>query len=177
MPMKNLITALLLSARRRCGPPCRRHRPLRLHAAAEHAEKKKPAAPKKKAAPAVDYVGEYVNFGDWKEVRAFLDDLAARDGFDRAELNALMAQVRFVDAAVQLVKPAPPGKPKNWQAYSKLMIDPVRIDAGVKFWNENARRSTAPNRCMACRPTSWSASSAWKPCMAATPAASACSMR
>jgi hypothetical protein len=110
-------------------------------------------------------------------VRAFLDDLAARDGFDRAELNALMAQVRFVDAAVQLVKPAPPGKPKNWQAYSKLMIDPVRIDAGVKFWNENARRSTAPNRCMACRPTSWSASSAWKPCMAATPAASACSMR
>jgi membrane-bound lytic murein transglycosylase B len=100
-------------------------------------KKKKPAAPKKKV-PAIDYTGEYVNFGDWKEVRAFLDDVAARDGFDRAELGALINQVRYVDAAVQLVKPAPPGKPKNWQAYSKLMIDPVRIDAGVKFWNENS---------------------------------------
>ncbi|WP_446033165.1 lytic murein transglycosylase B [Rugamonas brunnea] len=92
---------------------------------------------KKKGPPPVDYVGEFVNFGEWKDVRAFLDDLAARDGFDRAALDSLMGQVRYVDAAVQLIKPAPPGKPKNWQAYSKLFIDPVRIDAGVKFWNEN----------------------------------------
>lgn len=140
--MKTLITALLLSA-------ATLHATLHATAAqvdrygytlpkSQQAKKKKPAAPKKKAAPAVDYVGEYVNFGDWKEVRSFLDDVAARDGFDRAELNTLINQVRYVDTAVQLVKPAPPGKPKNWQAYSKLMIDPVRIDAGVKFWNENA---------------------------------------
>jgi membrane-bound lytic murein transglycosylase B len=137
MPMKTLITALLLSA-----------------ATVSHAsqvdpygyklppsmqpKKKTKKAPPKKVVPAIDYVGEYVNFGDWKEVRAFLDDLATRDGFDRAELTALINQVRYVDAAVQLVKPAPPGKPKNWEAYSKLMIDPVRTDAGIKFWNENA---------------------------------------
>ena len=135
--MKTLITTLLLSAA--------------IISPASHAQvdrygytlppsmqkKKKPAAPKKKGPPPVDYVGEFVNFGDWKEVRAFLDDVAARDGFDRAELNTLMAQVRYVDAAVQLVKPAPPGKPKNWQAYSRLTVEPVRIDGGVKFWNEN----------------------------------------
>ncbi|MGV7210554.1 lytic murein transglycosylase B [Oxalobacteraceae bacterium A2-2] len=100
--------------------------------------KKKKAEPKKKPAPSVDYVGEFVNFGEWKEVGAFLDEIAARDGFTRAELDALMAQIRYVDAAVQLIKPAPPGKPKNWQAYSKLFVEPVRIAAGVKFWNENA---------------------------------------
>jgi len=134
--MKTLITTLLLSAAilspahaqvDRYGytlPPSMQ-------------KKKKPAAPKKKGPPPVDYVGEFVNFGDWKEVRAFLDDVAARDGFDRAELDALMAQVRYVDAAVQLVKPAPPGKPKNWQAYSRLTVEPVRIDGGVKFWNDN----------------------------------------
>lgn len=94
-------------------------------------------APKKKGPPPVDYVGEFVNFGQWKEVKEFLDDLAARDGFDRAALDTLMSQVHYVDAAVQLVKPAPVGKPKNWQAYSKLFIDPVRVDAGVRFWNEN----------------------------------------
>jgi membrane-bound lytic murein transglycosylase B len=98
---------------------------------------KKAKLVKKKGPPPVDYVGEYVNFGEWKDVRAFLDELATRDGFDRAALDALMSQVRYVDAAVQLIKPAPPGKPKNWQAYSKLFIDPVRIDAGVRFWNEN----------------------------------------
>jgi membrane-bound lytic murein transglycosylase B len=46
--------------------------------------------------------------------------------------------VRFIDSAVQLVKPAPPGKPKNWQAYSARFIEPIRINAGVRFWNENA---------------------------------------
>jgi membrane-bound lytic murein transglycosylase B len=99
--------------------------------------KAKAKAVKKKSPPPVDYVGEFVNFGQWKDVRAFLDELAVRDGFDRAALDTLMGQVRYVDAAVQLIKPAPPGKPKNWQAYSKLFIDPLRIDAGVQFWNEN----------------------------------------
>jgi membrane-bound lytic murein transglycosylase B len=137
MPMKTLITTLLLSAA--------------ILSPASHAQvdrygytlppsmqkKKKAVPPKKKGPPPIDYVGEFVNFGDWKEVRGFLDDLAARDGFDRAELNTLMAQVRYVDAAVQLVKPAPPGKPKNWQAYSRLTVESQRIDGGVKFWNEN----------------------------------------
>ncbi|WP_343731208.1 lytic murein transglycosylase B [Duganella sp.] len=137
MPMKTLITALLLSAATLSATAAQVDR-YGYTLPPSMQKKKKPAAPKKKAVPAIDYVGEYVNFGDWKEVRAFLDDVATRDGFDRAELNTLMTQVRYVDAAVQLVKPAPPGKPKNWQAYSKLMIDPVRIDAGVKFWNENS---------------------------------------
>ncbi|ELX13202.1 membrane-bound lytic murein transglycosylase B [Janthinobacterium sp. HH01] len=100
-------------------------------------KKKAATDSKKKGPPPVDYVGEFVNFGDWKEVRGFLDEVATRDGFERAELNTLMNQVRYVDSAVQLVKPAPPGKPKNWQAYSRLIVDPVRIDNGVKFWNEN----------------------------------------
>jgi membrane-bound lytic murein transglycosylase B len=138
MPMKTLITALLLSAATLSSSASAQVDRYGYKLPPSMQKKKKPAAPKKKAAPAVDYTGEYVNFGDWKEVRAFLDDVAARNGFDRAELGALINQVRYVDAAVQLVKPAPPGKPKNWQAYSKLMIDPVRTDAGVKFWNENA---------------------------------------
>jgi len=92
---------------------------------------------KKKPAPAVDYVGEYVNFGQWREVRDYLDALAARDGLDRDDLDTLVGKLRYVDAAVQLIKPAPPGKPKNWAAYSKLFVEPVRINAGVKFWNDN----------------------------------------
>lgn len=90
------------------------------------------------AAKTIDYDGEQVNFAEWQAVRDFADEMAAKHGFDRSELEAYMRQVRFVESAVQLVKPAPPGKPKNWQAYSERFIEPIRINAGVRFWNENA---------------------------------------
>ena len=133
--MKTLITALLLGAATLSQAAAVDPYGYKLPPSMQN--KKKAAPAKKKGPPPVDYVGEFVNFGEWKEVRSFLDEVAARDGFDRAELNTLMGQVRYVDAAVQLVKPAPPGKPKNWQAYSRLIVDPVRIDNGVKFWNDN----------------------------------------
>ncbi|MTV53902.1 lytic murein transglycosylase B [Pseudoduganella buxea] len=106
-----------------------------------HTKKKKKAKAVKKpvAAPVSDYyTGEFVNFGQWKEVQGFLDEMVARHGFARSELDSLMSKVRFLDSVVQLVKPAPPGKPKNWQVYSSRFIEPIRINAGVRFWNEHA---------------------------------------
>ncbi len=85
----------------------------------------------------IDFSGEYVNFDDWPDVKLFLDEMASKHGFERGALDALFAQVRYVDTTIQLVKPAPSGKPKNWHAYRKLFIDSVRINAGVKFWHEN----------------------------------------
>jgi membrane-bound lytic murein transglycosylase B len=143
MSMKPLITALLLGCSALALLPTASTASAASHphhAAGHHKtakaspQKKKPV---KKKAPAVDYEGEFVNFGDWKEVSSFLDDVAQRNHWDRAELGALMAQVRFVDSAVQLIKPAPPGKPKNWQAYRQLFVEPVRINAGLKFWAEH----------------------------------------
>ena len=110
------------------------------------AAKPKAKAVKKALAPAVavasvaksiDYDGEQVNFAEWQAVRDFADEMVAKHGFERSEMDALLRQVRFVESAVQLVKPAPPGKPKNWQAYSARFIEPIRINAGLRFWNEN----------------------------------------
>ncbi|MCS0633430.1 lytic murein transglycosylase B [Telluria mixta] len=98
-------------------------------------KKAKAVAP---ARPAIDYDGEAVNFSDWQAVREFEDDIVARNGFERAQIEDVIKRARFIDSAVQLVKPAPPGKPKNWQAYSDRFIEPIRINAGVRFWNENA---------------------------------------
>ncbi|WP_407659621.1 lytic murein transglycosylase B [Massilia endophytica] len=116
---------------------------LALPPAAQAAPQKKTAVkksrkkPVKKPAPAIDTQGEFVNFGQWKEVQQFMDDMVSRHGFQRTELEALLRRVNYVDAAVQLVKPAPPGKPKNWKLYSSRFIEPIRINAGVRFWNEN----------------------------------------
>jgi membrane-bound lytic murein transglycosylase B len=108
------------------------------HGAASKAKKHKAAVKPKRAAPKIDYAGEQVNFGEWKAVNDFVDDVALRHGFPRDELHALVGQIRYVDSAVQLVKPAPPGKPKNMNAVRALLIEPVRINAGIKFWVENA---------------------------------------
>lgn len=90
------------------------------------------------AVSGIDYDGEPVNFSEWQVMREFIDEMVAKHGFEHAALEAQMRQVRFVESAVQLVKPAPPGKPKNWQAYSERFIEPIRINAGLRFWNENA---------------------------------------
>jgi membrane-bound lytic murein transglycosylase B len=90
------------------------------------------------ARQAIDYEGEQVNFNEWQDVRAFEDDMVAKHGFERAALDELVRKLRYVESAVTLMKPAPPGKPKNWQAYRERFIEPIRIRAGIRFWDENA---------------------------------------
>lgn len=105
---------------------------------------KKPARAMLAAAPTTPAIAtappdsEAVNFRAWSAVQAFEDEMVAKHGFTRAELDSLFGQARLLETAVQLVKPAPPGKPKNWQAYSSRFIEPIRINAGVRFWNDNA---------------------------------------
>lgn len=86
----------------------------------------------------VNHVGEQVNFREWSAVQQFAGEMVAKHGFEREWLDGLIGQIHFIDSAVQLVKPAPPGKPKNWAAVRELFIEPVRLNGGVKFWNENA---------------------------------------
>jgi membrane-bound lytic murein transglycosylase B len=82
--------------------------------------------------------GGRADFRASPEVLRFLDKMASQHGFARDELDALFAKVNHVETTIQLMKPAPPGQPKNWQAYRARFVEPVRINAGVKFWAENA---------------------------------------
>jgi len=119
-----------------------------LAASPRHAAKARSASKAAKAAhaktaaarparPPIDYVGEDIHFGEWQAVREFADEMVAQHGYTHEELDAIIGQTRFIDSAVELVKPAPPGKPKNWHAYSERFIEPIRIQAGVRFWNDN----------------------------------------
>lgn len=83
--------------------------------------------------------GEFANFGQWSEVASFINEMVARHGFDKAALETLFRETRHVDKAIQLVKPAPPGQPKNWRAYRARFIDPIRTQYGVQFWNTYAQ--------------------------------------
>jgi membrane-bound lytic murein transglycosylase B len=98
----------------------------------KHAKAARKTPPAKKHSEEAD---EFVNFTQWNEVRNFIDGMVQNHGFSREALENTLSRVRYVDAAIRLMRPAPPGRPKNWAAYRARFVEPVRIDAGVAFWN------------------------------------------
>jgi membrane-bound lytic murein transglycosylase B len=73
------------------------------------------------------------------DVDGFINDMVARYDFDPAALHALFAGVSYSATAVKLVTPSPSTSPsvKNWRAYQARFLDPIRINAGVRFWRNN----------------------------------------
>ncbi len=88
---------------------------------------------KKTAAPPAP-----VYYAQRDEALRFADDLAARRDLDREWVRQAIGQARFLPQVPRLMLPPPAGTPKNWALYRSRFIDPVRIRAGVRFWQENA---------------------------------------
>ncbi|WP_374624385.1 lytic murein transglycosylase B [Pandoraea sp.] len=72
------------------------------------------------------------------DVDAFINDIVARDGFDRSELQKVFSRVVFSQTAARLAAPPPTPGQKNWTKYEKNFLDNTRINGGVRFWNQNA---------------------------------------
>ena len=68
---------------------------------------------------------------------AFADDLAARRNLDPAWVRAQIGQAERSPQVVRLMAPAPRGTPKNWAAYRARFIEPIRLRAGQRFWEDN----------------------------------------
>lgn len=56
---------------------------------------------------------EFVHFAQWKEVGEFIDQMVVKHGFDKAELVNNFDKTRYIESAIQLMKPAPSGRPKT----------------------------------------------------------------
>ena len=80
-----------------------------------------------------------IDFQTAPEIQQFIDDMVVRNAFNADELRQIFNRAKYSSKAVQLVKPAPSNKPKNWQAYRARFIDKTRIKAGVAFWNTYAQ--------------------------------------
>lgn len=72
------------------------------------------------------------------EAMQFADDLAERRGLDREWVRQAIGQARLLREVPRLVLPPPKGSPKNWAAYRARFVEPVRIRAGLRFWQDNA---------------------------------------
>lgn len=103
--------------------------------AAIHAESTPSRSARQKAR--ATETGGSASFSQRQEVNAFIDDMVARHGFDRAALQTVFSKARHLDSVIRLIKPASGDKPKNWQTYRARFVEPRRIHAGVDFWNEH----------------------------------------
>jgi membrane-bound lytic murein transglycosylase B len=71
---------------------------------------------------------------------ALTDDIAKQHVLDPAWVRRTLGQAHRLPVVERLMTPAPVGTPKNWALYRSRFIEPVRIKAGVAFWQ--AQRDT-----------------------------------
>ena len=67
----------------------------------------------------------------------FADDLAARRDLDPAWVRQVIGQARLLPQVPKLMLPPAHSAAKNWRAYRSRFIEPVRIRAGVRFWQQH----------------------------------------
>lgn len=65
------------------------------------------------------------------------DDIAERRDLNREWVRHAIAQARYVPQIARLIQPPAVGTQKNWRVYRGRFIDPIRIGAGVRFWQDN----------------------------------------
>lgn len=63
--------------------------------------------------------------------------IAARLGLEPAWVRHAIGQSRYIGSIARASAPPPVGTAKNWALYRSRFIEPVRIRAGVKFWQDN----------------------------------------
>lgn len=73
---------------------------------------------------------------------AFADDLASRRDLDPAWVRAQIGAAQRVPAIIRAITPPPATQPKNWAAYRARFIEPIRLNAGQRFWEEHAATLT-----------------------------------
>ncbi len=71
------------------------------------------------------------------DAMADADDIASRRNLDHEWVRQAIGQARMLPTVARLMTPAPTGTPKNWRVYRSRFIDPIRIGAGVRFWQDN----------------------------------------
>ena len=70
----------------------------------------------------------------------FADDMASRRDLDPAWVREAIGQARYSPTISRLMQPAAVTTgttAKNWRVYRSRFIEPIRIQAGVKFWRAN----------------------------------------
>jgi membrane-bound lytic murein transglycosylase B len=100
------------------------------HAQANGSAKKRPEGRTSIGEQAVLYASR-------PDAMAFAVDLAMRSNLDVDWVRQQIGQAQQLPQVARLMQPAPRGTAKNWAAYRARFIEPVRLRAGLEFWENN----------------------------------------
>ncbi|MCE3272429.1 MAG: lytic murein transglycosylase [Ramlibacter sp.] len=78
-------------------------------------------------------------YAERDDAMQFADEIAARRGLKPEWVRRIIGQAQNLAVVSRLMEPAPATQPKNWRAYRSRFIDATRIQAGVRFWEDNER--------------------------------------
>ena len=67
----------------------------------------------------------------------FADDLASRRDLDANWVRDAIGNSRYIPTVSRLMQPSDKPFVKNWRVYRSRFIDPIRIEAGARFWLSN----------------------------------------
>lgn len=116
------------SAQRRATPA---KKPRRQSAASsQRASRVVPASDRTNASP--------VNYGSRPDVSAFIMDMVSQHGFNAGELQEIFARTRQNATVLRLMTPATSTAPRSWSRYRARFVEPIRIEAGLRFWSEHS---------------------------------------
>jgi membrane-bound lytic murein transglycosylase B len=75
------------------------------------------------------------NFVTRTDVQSFINQMASKHQFDRAQLIALFSTVRIRPRVIQNIRV--PLEARPWSTYQLVFINESHIRQGVEFWNRN----------------------------------------
>ena len=110
---------------------------LLLAVAAFAVERAGAAARAQRPADAVAPADPAHRYAERADVRAFIDELVAEQGFDRRALTRAFAAARYQSRIVAAMD-RPIVEPPKWYEYAPQFLTPERIDGGVAFRARNA---------------------------------------
>ncbi len=75
------------------------------------------------------------NYGEREDVRAFINEMHSKHGFDSQQMLQWMTGVKQQTTALEAI--ARPAEGKPWKDYRNIFITEKRISQGVEFWKQN----------------------------------------
>lgn len=83
------------------------------------------------------------DFSQREDVQTFIRDVAQRQNFSPAQLQAAFDDAQALPKVIELIRPPVNPGVRSWQRYRPRFINSQRISAGVQFWREHAQTLAA----------------------------------
>ena len=96
------------------------------------------AKPKKSKTPTNKSALAAKSYRNDLRVREAARQIAERQGLSLGWVRTTLAQAQKLPEVVRAASPVADPGVRNWDAYRRRVLDPVRIQAGVRFWQANA---------------------------------------